>query len=142
MQGVWEPRRNDGGDRHILNERASEVEARQLFQEREVLHDERTIEAERPTQGFDVSFVAVSGTSRYVGSPVRCWRKKISVMTPNTVPATCHNLFARKRFTLACSPRQAFWQMRLRNRPSFGVGCHRGPLDAPETIVLKKAFNW
>ena len=64
LQRVWQPRGDDVGDRHVLNDERPEIEAGELFQVGEVLHDERTVEAERRRIASISAWVAVSGTSR------------------------------------------------------------------------------
>ena len=149
LQGVWEPRRNDSGDRHILNEGASEVEARQLFQEREVLHDKRTIEAERPTQGFDVG---LGGGLRYeqvgriasemleeedqrddteygAGNLPQSFREKalhVGVLTPSSLPANAIEEQALVRSGL----------------PSRALGCSRDdrPQEGLQLVKTRRKF--
>ena len=60
---VEQARGDDGGDRHVLDDRLPQVEAGDLLQEGQVLHHQRPVE--QPSAGACAMLaVAVSGTSR------------------------------------------------------------------------------
>ena len=102
-----------------------------LFEEGEILHDERTVETERLAQRVDIGLGRRLGNQqvgRIAGQPLQ--EEDQRDHTEDRADDLAEPP-GRKLLHDARPAPQSFQDMRFRNMLSFGVGCHCSDLAAP-----------